>query len=79
MFGKMVQILVEPGASFFDDIGVSFDGDELLGKVVDDGDDRSAPVEEFLFLLIFLPFDIPLSLQRLYGVATSKPIISMSE
>jgi hypothetical protein len=45
MFGKVVQRLVEPGASFFGDIGSGFDGDVvLLGKVVDGGDDRSAPV-----------------------------------
>jgi hypothetical protein len=47
----------------------------LLGKVVDDGDDRSAPVEVFSLFLIFPPFDTPLSLQSLYRVATSKPII----
>jgi hypothetical protein len=40
-----VQRLVEPGTSFFGDIGSEFDGDVvLLGKVVDGGDDRSAPV-----------------------------------
>jgi hypothetical protein len=75
MFGKMVQRLFEPRASFFGDIGSSFDGGVVqLGKVVDDGDDRSAPVKEFLFFLIFPPFDTPLSLQSLYRVATSKPI-----
>jgi hypothetical protein len=38
MFGKIVQRLVEPGASFFGDIGSGFNGDVvLLGKVVDDG------------------------------------------
>jgi hypothetical protein len=74
MFGKMVQRLVEPGASFFGDIGSSFDGDSgLMGKVVDD---RSAPVEEFPLFLIFPPFDTPLSLQSLYRAATSKPIMS---
>ncbi|SAM06489.1 hypothetical protein [Absidia glauca] len=45
MLGKIVQILVETGASYFGDIGSSFDGDVvLLGKVVDGGDDRPAPV-----------------------------------
>jgi hypothetical protein len=60
MFGKMVPRLVEPGASFFGDIGSGFDGGVvLLGKVHDDGSDRSAPLEEFSFFLIFLPFDTP--------------------
>jgi hypothetical protein len=45
MFGKVVQRLVEPGASFFGDIGSGFDGDVvLLGKVVDGGDGQTAPV-----------------------------------
>jgi hypothetical protein len=30
MFGKIVQRLVEPGASFFGDIGRSFDGDVVV-------------------------------------------------
>jgi hypothetical protein len=47
----------------------------LLGKVHDDGDDRSAPVKEFPFFLIFLPFDTPLSIQSFYRVATCKPIM----
>jgi hypothetical protein len=57
MFGKMVQRLVESGASFFDDIGSSFDNDVvLLGKVVDGGDDdRFAPFKEFLFFLDLPP------------------------
>jgi hypothetical protein len=39
MFGKMVQRLVELGASFFDGIGSGFDGGVvLLGKALDDGD-----------------------------------------
>ncbi|SAM03964.1 hypothetical protein [Absidia glauca] len=76
VLGKMVQGLVKPGASFFDDFGSGFDGDVVrLDIDVDDGDDRSAPVEEFSFFLIFPPFDSPLSLQSLYGVTTSKPII----
>jgi hypothetical protein len=66
MFGKIKQRLVEPGASFFGDIGSGFDGDVmLLGKVVDGGDDRSATVESFSSFLIFPPFNAPLSLQRL--------------
>jgi hypothetical protein len=80
MSGKMVQRFVEPGASFFGDIGSGFNRDVvLLGKVVDDGDDRSAPVKEFAFTLIILPFDPPLSPQSLYRVATSKPIILFAE
>ncbi|SAM08456.1 hypothetical protein [Absidia glauca] len=72
----MVQRLVEPGASFFGDIGSGFYGDVvLLGKGVDDGDDRSAPVKESSFILNFPPFDTPLSLQSLDRVATSNPII----
>jgi hypothetical protein len=30
MFGKIVQRLIEPGASFFGDIGRSFDGDVVV-------------------------------------------------
>jgi hypothetical protein len=46
IFGKMVQRLVEPGASFFGDFGSGFYGDVvLLGKVADGGGDRSAPVK----------------------------------
>jgi hypothetical protein len=72
-FGKRVQRLVEPGASFFGNIGSGFDSDVvLLCKVVDGSDDRSAPVKDFL---IFPPFDTPLSLRSLYRVATSKPIV----
>jgi hypothetical protein len=42
MFGKMVQRPVEPG-----DIDIGFDGDVvLMGKSVDDGDDRSAPAKK---------------------------------
>ncbi|SAM09428.1 hypothetical protein [Absidia glauca] len=71
----MVQKLVEPGASFFDGIGSGFNGDVvLLGKVADDGDDRSALVKEILLFLVFAPFDTPLSLQSI--IATSKPIMS---
>jgi hypothetical protein len=76
MFVKMVQRLVEPGASFFGDIGGGFDGDvALLDKVVDEGDDRSAPVEEISFFLIFPPNDTRLSLRILYRFATSNPVI----
>jgi hypothetical protein len=76
MLGKMVQRLVKRGARFFDDIGSGFDRDVvLLGKVVDDGDDRSAPIEGFSFFLIFSPFKTPLSLQSLYRAANSKLII----
>jgi hypothetical protein len=46
----------------------------LLGEVVG-GDDQSTTVKGFSFFLIFLPFDTPLSLQSLYRVASSKPII----
>jgi hypothetical protein len=45
MFGKIVQRLFEPGACFFGDIG---------NKVVDNGDDRSAPVKRN-----FVLFDLP--------------------
>jgi hypothetical protein len=46
MFCKRVQILIEPRASFYSDIGSGFDGDVvLLGKVFDSGDDRSALLE----------------------------------
>jgi hypothetical protein len=45
IFGKIVQRLVEPGAFFFGDICSGFDGDVvLLGKAVDGGDNRTAPV-----------------------------------
>jgi hypothetical protein len=73
MFGKRVQRHVEPGAPFFGDHGGGFAGDVvLLGKVVDDGDDRSAPIKECSFFLIFPPFDTPMSLQSFYRAATSK-------
>ncbi|SAM05965.1 hypothetical protein [Absidia glauca] len=69
----MVQRLVEPGPPFFGDIGSGFDGGVVLvGKVVDNVDDRSAPVEEILFLLIFPPFDTPLSIQSLDRVQTEE-------
>ncbi|SAL98163.1 hypothetical protein [Absidia glauca] len=72
----MVQRLVEPGAPFFGDIGSGFDSDAvLLDKVVDGGDDRSAPVAELSFFLIFPSCDTPFALQSLYRVVTSKPII----
>jgi hypothetical protein len=68
MLGKIVRRLVEPGAPLFGDIGSDFDGDVmLLGKVVDGGDDRSAPAKEFLIFLILPPFDTLLSLQSLTG------------
>ncbi|SAM06423.1 hypothetical protein [Absidia glauca] len=71
----MVQRLVEPEASFFGNIGKGFDGDVvLLGKVVDDGNDRSAPVKEGSFFLIFPRFDTPLSLKSLCRVAPSTRI-----
>jgi hypothetical protein len=66
MFSKMMQRLVEPGASFFGDIGSGLDGDVvLLDKVAANGDNRSAPAKDFWFFLIFPPFDTPLSLHSL--------------
>jgi hypothetical protein len=45
IYGKMVRRIVEPGASFFGDIGSGFDGDVVvLGKVADGDDNRSVHI-----------------------------------
>jgi hypothetical protein len=49
----------------------------VLGKVVDDGDDRSAPVEKFSFFLIFLHLT-PHCRSRVSKVATNNPFILLA-